>query len=247
MLLIITFTTAYDTFQVKRSFLVAVSIFEIGSLICGVAPSSTVLIVGRAIAGIGVAGIFSGALVIISMTVPLEKRPIVFGVNGMVWGIAFIVGPLLGGAFTDGPSWRWCFYINLPVGGVSIAVVLLALRLPRYYTVSGLPILRLLKELDLLGASLLIPAIICLILALQWDGNDHAWRSSHIIGLFVGFGLLTILFAASQIYVSREDEKPPLGQHAARATLPPSILKQRTIWSAGLFAFFFSGGFFLLV
>ncbi|QQK43489.1 major facilitator superfamily domain-containing protein [Penicillium digitatum] len=190
----------YKILSVKRSFLVAVSIFEIGSLICGVAPSSTVLIVGRAIAGIGVAGIFSGALVIISMTVPLEKRPIVFGVNGMVWGIAFIVGPLLGGAFTDGPSWRWCFYINLPVGGVSIAVVLLALRLPRYHTVSGLPILRLLKELDLLGASLLIPAIICLILALQWDGNDHAWRSSHIIGLFVGFGLLTILFAASQIY-----------------------------------------------
>ncbi|KAJ5885205.1 MFS toxin efflux pump [Penicillium taxi] len=237
----------YKIFSVKWSFLAAVGIFEVGSLICGVASSSTVLIVGRAIAGVGVAGIFSGALMIISITVPLAKRPLVFGVYGMVWGVASIVGPLLGGAFTDGATWRWCFYINLPIGGVSIGVVLLVLRLPKNDKVSGVPILERIKELDVIGASLLIPAITCLILALQWGGDAYSWRSSQIIGLFVGFGLLSILFAGFQLYLSKQDEKNATGEKSGRATLPPSILKQRTIWSAALFAFFFSGGFFLLV
>lgn len=199
------------------------------------APSSTVLIVGRAIAGIGVAGIFSGALVIISMTVPLPKRPLVFGMFGMVWGIASIAGPLLGGAFTDGVSWRWCFYINLPIGGISILVILFFLRLPVTNEWAGKPILERIRQLDLIGASLLIPAIVCLLLALQWGGNKYAWSNSRIIGLFVGFGLLAIIFAISQLW---------LGE---KATLPPTILKQRTVLASCLFALFFGGAFFLLV
>ncbi|KAE8153034.1 major facilitator superfamily domain-containing protein [Aspergillus avenaceus] len=225
----------YKIFSVKWGFLAAVLIFEIGSLICAVAPSSTVLIVGRAIAGIGVAGIFSGALVIISMTVPLPKRPLVFGMFGMVWGIASIAGPLLGGAFTDGVSWRWCFYINLPIGGLSIAVILFVLRLPSKTEYSGTSISSRIKQLDLLGASLLIPAIICLLLALQWGGNKYPWDSSRVIGLFVGFGSMIILFAISQF---------KLGD---RATLPPSILRRRSVLAATSYALFFGGSFFLLV
>ncbi|KAJ5438482.1 major facilitator superfamily domain-containing protein [Penicillium daleae] len=227
----------YKIFSVKWAFLAAVLIFEIGSLICAVAPSSTVLIVGRAIAGIGVAGIFSGALVIISMTVPLPKRPLVFGMFGMVWGIASIAGPLLGGVFTDGISWRWCFYINLPIGGLSIAVILFILRLPGTNEEPGKqkPILERIRQLDLVGASLLIPAIICLLLALQWGGNKYPWNNSRIIGLFVGFGLLAIIFAVSQIYIGD------------KATLPPSLLRQRSVLASCLFALFFGGAFFLLV
>ncbi|KAE8369945.1 major facilitator superfamily domain-containing protein [Aspergillus caelatus] len=225
----------YKIFSVKWGFLIAVLIFEIGSLICAVAPSSTVLIVGRAVAGIGVAGIFSGALVIISMTVPLPKRPLVFGMFGMVWGIASIAGPLLGGAFTDGVSWRWCFYINLPIGGLSIAVIIFILRVPKKSEFSGTPILDRIKQLDLIGASLLIPAIVCLLLALQWGGNKYPWNSSRVIGLFVGFGLMIIIFTFSQI---------KLGD---RATLPPGILKRRSVLSATMFALFFGGAFFLLV
>jgi hypothetical protein len=132
-----------------------------------------------------------------SFTVPLPKRPLVLGAVGMVWGIASIADPLLGGAFTDSVSWRWCFYINLPIGGLSISVTLLALRLPSKNEFSGTSVLSRIKQLDLIGVSLFIPAIICLLLALQWGGNKYPWLNSRIIGLFIGFGLMVICFAIS--------------------------------------------------
>jgi hypothetical protein len=105
----------YTYFSVKWTYLVAIGIFELGSLVCGVANSSLTLILGRAIAGMGSAGIFSGALIILAYSVPLEKRPMYSGFIGSMYGIASVSGPLLGGVFTDKITWRWCFYINLPI------------------------------------------------------------------------------------------------------------------------------------
>jgi MFS family permease len=91
----------YTFFSIKWVYLAAISIFELGSLLCGVAPNSSALIVGRAIAGVGSAGIFSGALIIIAYSVPLDKRPMYSGFIGAMYGIASVAGPLLGGVFTD--------------------------------------------------------------------------------------------------------------------------------------------------
>lgn len=102
----------YTFYSTKAIFLAAIVIFETGSALCGGAPNSVAFIVGRAIAGMGSAGIFSGLTIIITHIVPLRKRPIYVGLMGSMFGISSVVGPLLGGAFTDNVSWRWCFYIK---------------------------------------------------------------------------------------------------------------------------------------
>ncbi|KXX81573.1 putative HC-toxin efflux carrier TOXA [Madurella mycetomatis] len=230
-----TYGSLYRMFSVKYTYLAAVALFEVGSLVCAVAPTSNAFIVGRALAGVGTAGLFSGGVVILSYTLPLRQRPAAFGLIGAMWGVASVAGPLLGGAFTDHVTWRWCFYINLPIGGAAMVAIWLFLHIERDSNPAAESWLTRVLRLDLLGTAMLVPSIVCLLLALQWGGTEYAWNSSMVIGLFVGFAVMMAIFIGIQVW------KGDTG------TLPPRLFKNRNVVCAMLFAFFFGAGFFPMV
>ncbi|MCJ1392052.1 hypothetical protein MMC18_004919 [Xylographa bjoerkii] len=167
----------YTYFNIKWTYIIAIVVFEIGSLVCALAQSSVMLIVGRAIAGAGASGLFSGGMTIIGYTVPLKKRPIYIAMLSSMFGISSVVGPILGGIFADKASWRWCFWINLPIGGIAVATVFIFFKNPQREQ-SNLTFRQKIDQMDLVGAFFLICAIVCLLLALQWGGSTYAWSNS---------------------------------------------------------------------
>lgn len=229
------FGKLYTFYSIKWTFLVSIGIFEVGSLVCGVAPDSISLIVGRAVAGVGSAGLFSGALVIIAYTVPMSKRPAYTGIIGACYGIASIAGPLLGGAFTDGPGWRWCFYINLPLGAITVVVIFFFFKSPHRKAEESVPIMTRLKQLDMVGTIVFIVDVVVVLLALQWGGSTYAWNSWRIILLFALFGVITIVFIGLQWYMKDN------------ATVPFRIISQRSVASACAWGFLLGASFFILI
>lgn len=229
----LSFGKLYTFYSVRHVFITAIAFFEVGSAVCGAAPNSTAFILGRAIAGVGSAGIMSGAITVIVYAVPLHKRPMYQGLFGAVFGIASVVGPLLGGALTSNVSWRWCFYINLPFGGVAMVLIYVLLQIPDRAT-THLPHRQKLAQLDSLGLLFFLPAIICLLLALQWGGARYAWGSARVVALLVLAGVLLAGFVLVQVL------KPDT------ATVPPRILLQRSIL-AGAWATFALGASMMII
>ncbi|KZP00733.1 MFS aflatoxin efflux pump [Calocera viscosa TUFC12733] len=231
------FGKLYTLFSVKGVFLVAFSLFELGSLICATAPNSIAMIFGRAIAGLGSAGIMNGLFIIMAACIPLRNRAIFAGIAGALRGIASVIGPILGGAFTDNITWRWCFYINLPIGALTFVVVIFFLQVPgpKNKRVSNWKDTFL--NMDPIGTALFMPAIVCLLLALQWGGLVYAWSNAHIIVLLVLFALLTIGFIAVQVVDGRK----------LSTTIPTQLITQRTVAAGTWWIFCVGSGFFLLV
>lgn len=225
------FGRIYTYFSVKSTYLLALVLFELGSVICAAAKNSVMLIVGRAVAGAGASALFSGGMTIVGFSVPLARRPIFIAALSSMFGISSVVGPLLGGALTDKVSWRWCFWINLPFGAMSILAVSLFFKPPPRKS-TGLTLKQKILEIDLLGAFFLICSIVCLLLALQWGGTTYAWKDSKVWGCLLGFGLLIIIFIALQF------------RRGDRATIPPRIFTQRTVLFASLYSCFLSMGLY---
>ncbi|RGP81048.1 hypothetical protein FLONG3_837 [Fusarium longipes] len=227
-----TFGKIYTFWNLKWVYLVSSIIFETGSILCAAAPNSPVFIVGRAVAGLGAAGIFCGAMIIVSRIVEMRKRPLLLAIVSSMYGISSVIGPSLGGVFTHSKqlTWRFCFWINLPLGALMAAIIVF------YYPLSlgeapdkEKPVKEKILGLGLKSAVLLAGTLVCLFLALQNGGSVYPWSDSRVWGCFIGFGLLLILFTYIQI---RQGEA---------ALIKPRIISQRSVLIGCIFSALYQG------
>lgn len=216
-----------EIFPSKHVMFVAVFIFELGSLVCGVAPSMGVLIFGRVLAGAGAAGVMSSGFVIIAELVPLRERAKYLAMSGAVFALASVIGPLIGGALSDHVSWRWCFYINLPIGGVALAAI--AVFQPAFppigrrdeYKGYSWAMVGAVARCDWVGAVLAAAWAVCLIDALEWGGITRPWDDAGVIVSLVFMGVLPLAFIAWERWLGPQ-----------RAMFKLHLLARRTVYGA---------------
>jgi EmrB/QacA subfamily drug resistance transporter len=157
----------------KPLFVVAIVIFLVGSALCGTAQNMWELVVFRAIQGVGAGGLFPLTLAMVGMIVPPRDRGRYQGLIGSVFAAASIAGPLIGGFIVDNASWRWIFYVNLPVGGLALLAILVTMPRRRYKQE---------HTIDWLGAAVLALGTSALLLGLVWGGRDYPWGSWQVLG-----------------------------------------------------------------
>ena len=200
------FAQLYKLFPIKRTYLACLVVFELGSILCAVAPSSAALILGRLVAGVGGGGVYIGSVVLVGSAIPGRRRPMYISMVTSLDGAASVAGPLLGGVFTDSPlTWRFCFWINLPIGFV--AFVLLWWSLPnaqRRAQTTTVPTLRRLGQVDWLSLVLLLSGFSVLLLALEWAGPVYSWSDPRVYGCIVGGSVALVLYFGYQYHQGEE-------------------------------------------
>ena len=178
-------------------YIVAISIFLVGSVLCGLAQSMGQLVGARVVQGMGAGGLFALAHATIGVIVPPRDRGRYQGLIGATFAAGSIIGPALGGLIVDNASWRWVFYVNLPVGAVALAVI--AVAIPKRTE-------RREHSLDLLGATLLAAGTSSFLLGLVWGGQTHPWGSAQVLGAFA----VSSVSLAAFVFVERRAKEPIL-------------------------------------
>ena len=186
-----------DLYGRKRIFQGAIVIFLVGSMLCGLSQNMAELIGFRALQGVGAGGLFVGSQAIIGDIVSPRERGRYMGYFGAVFGLATVAGPLLGGFLVDHATWRWVFYINVPIGIAALIATGLVLHLPRQ---------RRAHRIDYLGASLLGAGVTCIVLLTTWGGTEYPWASAQTLGL----GLAALVLLGAFIQVERRAAEPIL-------------------------------------
>ena len=200
-----------DFYGRKNFLLVGVVAFVGASALCGAAGSMDQLIVFRGLQGVGAGIIQAMSFTTLADLFPPARRGKVMGFMGAVFGLASVIGPVVGGFLTDGPGWRYVFYVNLPIGLVAWLILFFSF-----------PHVRVRREhkpsIDYLGAGALVCSIVPLLLALSWGGRDYSWSSSVVTGLLVFGGVMSVVLFAVE-------------RRAAEPIIPLKLFKNRIVWT----------------
>ena len=187
----------YGQFNLKYLYIISIALFQIGSALCGAAPNMDVLIVGRAICGIGGAGAYVGVMTLLSVMTTDQERPAYLSIPSITWGTAMVLGPIIGGAFTVSKAgWRWAFYINLLIGAVCAPIYLILV--PSKDTQPGASLKSRIGKIDFVGFCILSGIFVALLMAISFGGAVYSWNSGRIIALFIVAGVLTIIYWLQQ-------------------------------------------------